>query len=485
MSTLNEDASYGQHPSHPDSAIRMASSVHRFHLPEMGWGNNGPGTSVSFSRAFRTSGQCDETKLLMLQSDAARLDLAQALSAGSGRNKHTEVIRTSQEYLPLIHQVLSSCKAHPDGAILDERLLFEWSSGIEKAKSSKKEDRFSKSEALMYDLVMTIVCEGLGHVGMACDNCIEGKFANSSKSLKVAAGIFDFLATVQLPKWISKGTTVTEKELPIECNVGTCEALKELFLGIAQQMAVATVLVKPEKPNYKLVAKLCLGNCARFEEFTRTLRNKANGQMTRIDSSFYTLLTFQITLQKALSNYFQARAAWDDDEYGIAICMLNEASTLMRTRSSPTGKGIPDIDSKSSLRALISDISDFKKHISSLMQLWESDNSTIYFCKVPSSVPNNMVISQGTIMMKTIPFSLSEAKPLLLSAPLKSLSGASAPPPTAPGMNDNPPPPTTPHVDVGQPPPYSAIDNLSANREMSDRDLARELQAKINAGEDV
>lgn len=330
---------------------------------EMGWGKDGPGTNLSFVRSFRTSGQLSSAKAMTRKADACRLALAQALSE-AGKLKHANVIAASRDYLPMISQILASCKAYPEAAVLDSKLEFSWKSGVEKnKKSSDKENDYCKSEAIMYELVMAIVCEGLGHAGSACDNCVNGKFANSSKSFKIAAGIFEFLATVQLPKWVSRGNSVTENDLPAECAVGVCEALKTLFLGISQQMAVATVLVKPGKPNYILVAKLCLGICSLFEDFSRIMRNKSTHN-SRFEKNFFVLLTFQVTFQKALAFYFQARDTWDKGEdHGLAIALLNEAISLMRTRASITSKGIPEIESKSSLRALLNDISDFRKHL--------------------------------------------------------------------------------------------------------------------------
>ena len=328
----------------------------------MGWGKDGPGTNLSFVRSFRTSGHHNATQVMMRKADASRLALAQALTE-AGKLKHANGVASSRDYLPLISQILASCKAYPKAAVLDEKLEFSWKSGIEKTKSAKKEQNFCQSEALMYELVMTIACEGLGHAGLACDNCINGKFANSSKSFKIAAGIFEFLANVQLPKWVSRGSTLTENDLPAECAVGVCEAFKCLFLGIAQQMVVATVLVKPEKPNYILVAKLCLGITSMFEDFSRIMRNKSTHN-SRLEKNFFVLLTFQVTFQKALAFYCQARDIWGKGEdHGLAIALLNEAITLMQTRVSVTSKGIPEIDSKSSLRAILIDISDFRKHL--------------------------------------------------------------------------------------------------------------------------
>ena len=72
----------------------------------------------------------------------------------------------------------------PEVARLDERLQFSWISGLE------TESNCYQSEALMFDLVMTVICEGLGNAGMATEASIGGDFATASRYYKAAAGIF-------------------------------------------------------------------------------------------------------------------------------------------------------------------------------------------------------------------------------------------------------------------------------------------------------
>jgi hypothetical protein len=46
---------------HPDSAIRLASAVHRFQVPKMN-----PERKISFARSFSTTGRHEKTRKLML-----------------------------------------------------------------------------------------------------------------------------------------------------------------------------------------------------------------------------------------------------------------------------------------------------------------------------------------------------------------------------------------------------------------------------------
>lgn len=314
-----------------------------------------------------------------------------------------------------------------------ERLVFEWMSGIE------QDQKVYKSEAIMYDLVMCVICEGLGKAGAATEASVAGEFAVANREYAAAAGIFQFLAEDHLPKWTARGSHSDDTELPIECNAATAEGLRILFQANGQQMAVASVLIKPGTPNYSLVAKLCLGTVEMLEEFVTHMRDNAFRMMARMDKDFFTLVTFQIQLQKALSLYFYGRALWDKTEYGLSIAFLSEATVALQTRASAASVGVPDVSKIPSLRALITDLTDLRAHMALVLKTWEKDNSHVYFEKVPRSVPEDKKLEKGVRISRVEKFKISTVEPLLLKLPDSEL-------------------------------------------ERSDSDLAKELQDRLNSG---
>lgn len=302
--------------SNIDPVIRLISAINRFRCPEIG-----TDIKLSYERSFKSVGSHTKTKALTTQADAARLAFAEAIIASrrSTRDAYELLKKNELEYLPLINQILLSCKVQPEAARLDEKLVFQWSSGIEKSKV------FYKSEALMYEMVMTLACEAMGNAGLACDACVNGDFALAGRNFKQAATILRYLSEEQLPQWIARGTDVKDAQLPCEASVAASDALRLFFLAAGQQMAVATTLSKPGKSNYGLVAKLCLGISEQLDQFQSTMRSKAGGQVTRIDPVFFTFVTFQINLQRALSFYFLSLSYWDQGDYGVGIAYLKKA----------------------------------------------------------------------------------------------------------------------------------------------------------------
>lgn len=412
--------------SHPDSAIRLASAIHRFRVPKMN-----DSRRVSFASSFATTGKHEKTRKVMLKADDNRKKLQNAVLAD--RVSHERVVAEARRYQPYIHQILVSCKFQPEMARLDERLVFEWKSGVESNK------RYFKSEAIMMDLTMCILCEGLGKAGVATESSMAGEFAAASREYAAAAGIFQFLGDDHLPKWIARGSRTSEEDLPVECCTSTAKGLCILFQANAQQMAIATVLIKPGTPNYGLLAKLCLGVEEQLNEFMSHMRKEAFAQMTRIEKDFFTLVNFQITLQKALSYYFLARSMWDAGDYGLAIAVLSEATIFLRTEDKSSKKtGMPDVAKIPALSALLGDLNQLRSHMGLLLREWEKDNSNVFFDTVPRSVPSDKKLQKGVRLNKVDKYHFAEVDPVLLSLPENALV-------------------------------------------RSDSDLARELQEKLNA----
>ena len=242
--------------------------------------------------------------------------------------------------------------------------------------------------------------------------CTANDFTSASRNFKKAASILEYLAEDQLPKWVVAGS-ISDLQLPSEATIAICDGFKGYFLGVGQQMAIATLLAKSDTPNYTLVSKLCLGTAELLEQFMSIVKSRASNQMPRIDPNFFTLVTFQISLQRFLSNYFLARSFWDAKDYGIAIALMKEAMSGIQK--------LPGLSS--TYRSSKNDIAEMKEHMKKLMDSWEYDNSRIYFEQVPRVIPKDKCLAKGMVMMKTEAFSLPNVDPFTLGIPAKTHSG--------------------------------------------------------------
>ena len=97
---------------HPDSAIRLASAVHRFRVPK-----TNTDRKLAFARSFRSAGKHETSRRIILKADDMRKKLSESVSAG--KVSHERVVADARRYQPLIHQILVSCKFQPEMARLD------------------------------------------------------------------------------------------------------------------------------------------------------------------------------------------------------------------------------------------------------------------------------------------------------------------------------------------------------------------------------
>jgi hypothetical protein len=441
------DTNNVQDLAYPDALIRLTSTVLKFRVPSM----SEKSKHVDFLRSFHTVGTHPTTQTVLKSANSSRDYLFKALS--SSKTPHKTVLNAAQRYILPLHQILVACRVQPESARLDERLIFEWSTGIE------EKHRYFKSEAIMYELVMTIATEGLAHAGIGADECLDGDFAASNRSFKKAAGVFDFLFKEQLPQWHAKGGNTQDDALPAEAKIGVCEAYRILFMGISQQMAMAKVLMKDGTPTWSLCAKLSLGIAEQFEEHVSLMRSKAASTKSRIDSNQFLLMAFQIEVQRALSFYFHARHYWESAlEYGLAIGMLSKAIRMLQTRVTPSGRGLPEISSKSPLKVIESDLNEVKAHMNNLLESWEKDNSRVYFEKVITNIPSDKELAQGVKLGSPEPYILETADPVALILP----------------DDDD-------HIDSNDSNRSSGGGGQEQHCEESDYELAKRLQEQLNA----
>eukprot|EP00804_Cyclotella_cryptica_P030820 CCRYP_015072-RA/>CCRYP_015072-RA protein AED:0.27 eAED:0.27 QI:0/0.83/0.85/1/0.66/0.71/7/1178/423 len=397
-------------------------------------------------------------------ADLHRNEIKKGFAAA--KTSYSSISKSLEDYIPLINQILISCSFQPQAARLDKPLLFSWISGVECSKTKKL--KYFESEALMFELVLSLSTYALCESNLGCDLCVSGDFAQALKKFAKATGVFQCLGDDLLPGWMAKSKqhAEMEKESLAETRVGVSAALTSLHMAMSQQMAIAAILVKRVVPNYALVGKLCLGVAVELESFVSTMRSKASVHMARLEPSFLTLVTFSINVQRALSLYFLSRHLWNSSEFGVAISALSEATVAMRTRSSPTGRGLPEIEEKGPLQVLSREVADFRLHMECLLTSWEKDNSLVYFDKVPPSVPSDKAL-KPIQLNKIDEFHLEERDHLPFSIPGAKSNVASASPPPSYNqaiMNDS---------------------QIAANnRNRSDSDLARELHEKLNSETD-
>ena len=124
---------------------------------------------------------------------------------------------------------------------------------------------------------MTVACQSLGTECASCDCCMAGDFASAGKQFETASGIWLYLYEEVLPNWHLENEALPN-DIPPEATTGVADAMKDLNIVYAQQMAISAALTNSSKPSYSLVAKLTLVTAEKIAEVVKLFKQKAASQ---------------------------------------------------------------------------------------------------------------------------------------------------------------------------------------------------------------
>lgn len=118
-----------------------------------------------------------------------------------------------------------------------EPISFSWMSGVE--CNQTKKSKYFDSEALMFELVLSLQTYALCESNLGCDSSVSGEFGQALKKFTTATGIFQFLGQDLLPEWMAKSKqhAEMEKESLAETRVGVSVALTNLHMAMSQVSA--------------------------------------------------------------------------------------------------------------------------------------------------------------------------------------------------------------------------------------------------------
>ena len=115
------DDHVGPNLSHPDSLIRLTSTVLRFRCPTI----SEKAQKVDFVKSFKTVGTHVTTQKVTKTADSSRDYLNKALKSSKSKKNvaHKTIASAAEKYLTPIHQLLLACRLQPESARLDRKYL--------------------------------------------------------------------------------------------------------------------------------------------------------------------------------------------------------------------------------------------------------------------------------------------------------------------------------------------------------------------------
>ena len=206
---------------------------------------------------------------------------------------------------------------------------------------------------------------------------------------QLASGIFEFLS--KLPEIMSGqlGAGVS-----IDMTTESLSMLHVLMLAQAQAcfFEAATTTASP-----KLVAKLAMGVAVLFQD--AHMRCEKNLRLKGIEKKpdvypWAQHCAYQMLCYQAASNYWFARGALAEDEYGVEIAHLERAkSILMQAKAREIGL----------LRNLAENRTKLEGALNARLAAAMKDNDTIYYSTVPK--PETVKDPESVQAVKPVPFS--------------------------------------------------------------------------------
>jgi len=242
--------------------------------------------------------------------------------------------------------------------------------------------------AFRFEVIMCLLAYGIGFRNQA-NEILQGlsstapdfdeKSKNAATLLCKAAGVFEHVSQVELPKWKGKPDT----HLP-EWMDETFLALSSVCIAEAQEITVKKGFLKGTSGS--ALSKLCVDIFQKFEHAQGLLK-----KMLCADQVIPPLLTYlqlNAIMWKAISFKLIAEDYYNKGEYGNAVAYINAASAVL-------------IEKKDPLLEMFLGLYNIEKDIiKQIAAKYSHENDTIYYDKVAVEVS----VPDAKCLMKVTPF---------------------------------------------------------------------------------
>jgi len=320
-----------------------------------------------FQDAFRT--QDEATKENLSKTSCIRDELITAIESGTTSSVFTAIERYLPHLFGLVVSVEENSKLR-----LNSPLKFSWSSSFD----NKAKPHLFHCYTYRFEVIMVCILFGYAHINKArelmetCGDAVSGSsFDEASKKavqlLRTAAGIFDYVATRELPRW-----TDLPKALPLEINAAICNALIDYCCACAQMITMKKGVITGT--SNAVLAKLAADVANKCESFYVTFR-KLPEYKEDLFTPFKNFLSSLNGLMRATMYKFLGQAEYEKENYGVAVAYLNASKEALKSLSTSTN-GTP-------LARFQREFEEGKADIEHIDRMYTNENNHIYFKPVP------------------------------------------------------------------------------------------------------
>jgi hypothetical protein len=473
------------------------------------------GGSVDWQASFRAALQTPEAVDLIKSLNDNRALIIQLLSAGVLDTM--SIINAVDAYLPALFHLISSLNRQ-DPVRLSAPTVFEW-------KGEFSSGATSKFQEMVYDVVMMLHLKATMHYTHA-NSLLESDYVSNlpqaGQHYLSAASAMLYLAGDLLPKWVTKSN---QTQKPPENDAQVCMGLALYYQAKAQSCAALKASLKDGGSGTPplVLSKLCMAVASLCRDSVSNFQSAS----VQVEVEFVIYISYLRELFMSMSYYYHASAQMSKEESGIALALFAKARNMLREQKPANGKrfdpayigaGIPSAMTtkvKAEVKNMIELIRDSESKA-------DKDNRMVYFKSIPADA-DLPPAPEGALVMQAKPYvPPSSDVVVMFSAPSMTATGLAAPSDdgklastsgdavgagvevkaastdsyayneggagAAAVPYGNASAPTLPPP-YEAPPPYedhSKYDSSSVTKiDRTDSDLARELQEKLNGGEDL
>jgi len=331
---------------------------------------------VQFEKIIRT--QSPESATLLANTSLSRNELIIIIEKSSP----STIINACEKYLPDLYGLMISVEDN-NSLRLNEQLCFSWS-------SINSKSNFYTGYSLRFELIMNLIVFGLSHYNRASeinDSTNETNFDENAKHivnhLKIASGIFDFIARVELSRWMNP-----PEDRPMECTSNFSVALSSLCIALANMVTVRKGM--KQQTSTAVIAKISCEAWHKSELTKNFLKDLGAPQYKKVSKSLRGYINCLISLLYSTTMMYMAKTHIEQEKVGDALAYFSLTTPLSKYKK-PS-------DSKLSA-TLISLVNEYV----SQYQILSKENDVIYFQK--RSDPDTLEQPQPKGLITSITFS--------------------------------------------------------------------------------
>lgn len=265
----------------------------------------------------------------LTKASSARDDMIEHLKKGEAS---PALVTAIENYIPHLFGLIVSVDGQPH-IRLNDPLSFSWTSSLTNHRKS-----FFTDYTFRYETVMTLMAYGyaLCNRAWSVNNATtEATFDEDSKQsahfLRLAAGVFDYVQNVELPRWINMPA-----DRPFEAMTPVTAALSLMCLAGAEELAVKKAVLK--KTSMQTTSKLSSDVWHKYENALYQLNAMPGDTKKNVNPTWKAFLTACTSLQKANTLKFAGAAASEAKKNWIGSFIFECRSQTVKGRRSQKTK---------------------------------------------------------------------------------------------------------------------------------------------------